>query len=373
MRLLGLGMGKSKGPSAAKKAAVASSAKQGGRGFSSILALGGFGLILVLALPYIYRETLPPPKPSVETGAPAQKKDAADDTACIDLHEMCEAWHKAGLCRKKGHVCKRTCGKCPNVAGRNPRVPRESRCRRDNLTAAVPEGRLDELFQTSIDSFPEYSPVVLSRSPWVVQYHNFITNEEAEAFQDVCKESFERSLAGDQLNPVRTSFQCWCNFPKCFANEHVHRVVRRINQLTGTPFDNGEDLQVVRYEPGQFYKRHHDQNTALWTPQGPRVLTFFMYLNDPEAGGETAFPSIGEGGITVSPKKGSAILWPSTFNDQPMSAGALPPVDRLPTCQSTELIPSRAPSSLPPGFVLWSGCGRGGEAGGETGGETGRW
>ena len=49
---------------------------------------------------------------------------------------------------------------------------------------------------------------------------------------------------------------------------------------------------MVRYEPGQFYRRHHDQNTAVWTPQGPRVLTFFMYLNDPEAGGETRFPSI---------------------------------------------------------------------------------
>ena len=25
--------------------------------------------------------------------------------------------------------------------------------------------------------------------------------------------------------------------------------------------------QVVRYEPGQFYKVHHDQNTAVWAPQ----------------------------------------------------------------------------------------------------------
>ena len=37
-----------------------------------------------------------------------------------------------------------------------------------------------------------------------------------------------------------------CNFAKCFTNEHVHRVTRRINHLTDTPFDNGEDLQVVR-------------------------------------------------------------------------------------------------------------------------------
>ena len=57
----------------------------------------------------------------------------------------------------------------------------------------------------------------------------------------------------------------------------------------------------------------------MWTPQGPRVLTFFMYLNDPEAGGETAFPSI-NGGLKVSPKLGHAILWPSTLDEKPMSA-----------------------------------------------------
>ena len=44
-----------------------------------------------------------------------------------------------------------------------------------------------------------------------------------------------------------------------------------------------------------------------------------MYLNDPEAGGETAFPTI-NGGLKVSPKLGHAILWPSTLDDRPMVA-----------------------------------------------------
>ena len=63
----------------------------------------------------------------------------------------------------------------------------------------------------------------------------------------------------------------------------------------------------------------------MWAPQGPRVLTFFMYLNDPEAGGETRFPSIPSPdgdpkGLTVSPKLGHAILWPSTLDAEPMAA-----------------------------------------------------
>ncbi len=46
--------------------------------------------------------------------------------------------------------------------------------------------------------------MALSTDPWVVQLEDFLTEKEALAFQNVCEASFERSLAGDQLNPVRT-------------------------------------------------------------------------------------------------------------------------------------------------------------------------
>ena len=49
---------------------------------------------------------------------------------------------------------------------------------------------------------------------------------------------------------------------------------------------------MVRYEVGQFYKIHHDQNSAPFTPQGARLYTFFMYLNTPEAGGGTRFTDL---------------------------------------------------------------------------------
>ena len=51
--------------------------------------------------------------------------------------------------------------------------------------------------------------------------------------------------------------------------------------------------------------------TPATLPHAPQV----------DSGGETAFPAVG-GGIKVTPTKGSAILWPSTYNDQPMTAGA---------------------------------------------------
>jgi prolyl 4-hydroxylase len=50
---------------------------------------------------------------------------------------------------------------------------------------------------------------------------------------------------------------------------------------------------------------------------GPRILTFFLYLNDVEEGGGTHFPPLG---LTVEPKRGRALLWPSIYNADPLEA-----------------------------------------------------
>lgn len=49
-------------------------------------------------------------------------------------------------------------------------------------------------------------------------------------------------------------------------------------------------------------------------PHGPRILTVFMYLNDVEEGGGTHF---GRLGITVQPKKGKVVIWPSVLDEDP--------------------------------------------------------
>ena len=48
--------------------------------------------------------------------------------------------------------------------------------------------------------------------------------------------------------------------------------------------------------------------------EGPRILTFYLYLNDVEAGGGTEFTKLG---LVVTPKTGRAILWPSVLNEAP--------------------------------------------------------
>lgn len=78
---------------------------------------------------------------------------------------------------------------------------------------------------------------------------------------------------------------------------------------------NYENFQVLRYQTGQFYRTHHDMSPGdNQLACGPRILTFFLYLSDVDEGGGTNFPNVD---VTVVPKRGSAVLWPSVKNEDP--------------------------------------------------------
>ena len=206
--------------------------------------------------------------------------------------------------------CPAACGLC------------EPRCERHNRTAAFSPGTLRDLFDRAA-SFSEYAPSWLSRDPPILMLDTFLSSAEAEIISGVCGVALQRSLAGDQVSPVRTSQQCWCDQTCQARHPTVRGVVERIHEITRTDSRTAEHLQIVRYEEGQFYKVHHDQNSAMSSPQGPRILTLFMYLNDVEEGGETAFTDLTtEDGETlqIRPRKGRAILWPSVSDHDPSLA-----------------------------------------------------
>ena len=149
----------------------------------------------------------------------------------------------------------------------------------------------------------------------------------------------------------RTSTTSWCNVPSCLQDPNFLAVRGRISELLRVPWVNckrqriptrdthlslhgscnegcsplrfalwippptAEHLQLLRYEVGQFYRQHHDQISPVDSAWGPRLYTFFMYLSDVEEGGETVFTRLGN--VSVSPRKGDAILWPSVLSDDP--------------------------------------------------------
>lgn len=87
------------------------------------------------------------------------------------------------------------------------------------------------------------------------------------------------------VNPIRTSDAA--AFPFAQENPAIHAINRRVACISGIPAQHGEPLQVLRYRPGQEFRRHSD---ALPGVRNQRIATVLIYLNDAFTGGETQFP-----------------------------------------------------------------------------------
>ncbi|MFT3898520.1 MAG: 2OG-Fe(II) oxygenase [Thermomonas sp.] len=110
-------------------------------------------------------------------------------------------------------------------------------------------------------------------------------------------------------NPMRTSSEAGFN---PVTEDLALRVVQlRLAAAAGVDLPNAEHLIVLRYAPGQEYRPHRDYIAprALEHDRpetGNRLRTICVYLNAPEAGGETEFPIAG---IRVAPKPGRAVIF----------------------------------------------------------------
>ena len=86
-------------------------------------------------------------------------------------------------------------------------------------------------------------------------------------------------------NEVRTSFGTFV--PKNY-DETFFGVEKKVQRFSNLPYENQEQLQLLRYRDGQEYKDHSDGLTS--ENGGKRVGTVLMFLGEPEVGGETCFP-----------------------------------------------------------------------------------
>ncbi len=87
-------------------------------------------------------------------------------------------------------------------------------------------------------------------------------------------------------------------------------------QVYGVPFPYAEPCTILRYQPGQFYKRHVD-NLLLGSrfeelEQGipTRDISVVGYLNDDFSGGETYFD---RQDVRVKPQAGAVLVFPASF------------------------------------------------------------
>lgn len=161
-------------------------------------------------------------------------------------------------------------------------------------------------------------------SPWVVVFDNFLNdNEVADLVRGGEMEGYDRSTDQGATNELgemekvvsktRTSSNAWC-MHKCEKLAGVKSATKKIEDVTGIPYVNYESFQLLEYVDGQFYRSHHDSSATDDTPAGHRILTFFVYLSDVEEGGETHFTKLG---LSIKPKKGRALVWPSVLDENP--------------------------------------------------------
>jgi len=252
----------------------------------------------------------------------------ADPNWYFDEHQECAFWASEGECTANPSFMLMECAaSCQSYDGPDTSV----NCPlNETAIPAYKDGEMNAMFQQIADGkWDRYRPNILLRPgergnedfPWIVTLDEFLTPEECDVLIAHGREAqFERSTAsatlddaGSDLSSERTSANAWC-YEKCLDDPAVRSIQQKIEDLTGVPAVHYEHLQILRYEPGQFYGEHHDRlDYQLERPCGPRILTFLMYLSDVGAGGGTAFTKLG---IEVEPKRGMALMWPNAVDGQ---------------------------------------------------------
>jgi prolyl 4-hydroxylase len=167
-------------------------------------------------------------------------------------------------------------------------------------------------------------------APRIILFGGLLSHDECDQMVKLAEPKLTRStvvntVTGNyDVHPDRTSrgghFQRG-------ENALVKRIEARISDLVGFPVENGEPIQILHYTPGAEYKPHFDYfdpklpgNEKVLAMGGQRVATLIMYLNDVEAGGSTVFPEVG---IDVLPKKGNAVYFAYTTEDNQLDARSL--------------------------------------------------
>ena len=167
----------------------------------------------------------------------------------------------------------------------------------------------------------------INDDPPIIEFKDFMTPDECERFKEAGLPTLEPSTGTGALkNGVferaitsgRTSWNAWC-MGECAVDPVVGVVDARIANVTGFSYKNMEYYQILRYETSQEYQAHTDWiNEQAAQNSGPRVWTFFLYLNDVAegGGGATWFPQATIN-RTVAPDSGGPAPAPGTVVDSP--------------------------------------------------------
>ena len=153
------------------------------------------------------------------------------------------------------------------------------------------------------------------REPIIVP--NVLSEKECEHIKEISKKELSASTVSMEReldNSVRKSKTAWIHKG---TDPVVDTIIERCIKMTDKKVENCESLQVLKYEPGGFYKPHQD---AFDNQKNKRVYTFIIALNDDYEGGETEFPNLNK---TYKLQKGDVLFFHTLNNYNNMTKKAL--------------------------------------------------
>jgi prolyl 4-hydroxylase len=188
--------------------------------------------------------------------------------------------------------------------------------------------RVIEAMDLAADGAPRSVPAGerISESPRVTLFSQLFTPDECDLLLAVADPGFHASTVVDAQgrdvpDPLRNSDGAPLHW--MIEDPAINALNRRLAAVSGAAYDQAEAMLILRYRPGQEYRRHFDALPGL---ENQRILTALVYLNDGYAGGETEFP---RAALKISGKRGDAIVFQNTGPDgraDPMSEHAGLPV-----------------------------------------------
>jgi prolyl 4-hydroxylase len=173
-----------------------------------------------------------------------------------------------------------------------------------------------------------YDPVVMelttiSKQPRIFFIPRLMSEVEADVIIRLAKPRLHKSSVGSpdggqtEYSEVRSSQTGWIHRDDSPIIDSLYRRIGDLLNIDESVIRKGraaEDMQVVYYTKGGKYDEHYDWEFKGIPPS--RFITLLLYLNEPIAGGETAFPKAANGtGIKIVPKKGSAVLFYNLLED----------------------------------------------------------
>jgi prolyl 4-hydroxylase len=159
---------------------------------------------------------------------------------------------------------------------------------KEDRFAAVQLSLLDHV--TCEQRLAQVQPKIISEDPYIALYPSLFSTAECKYLAMIAAPWLEKAQVamdgGTHFDGVRDADSS--------AISHLTEdlVVQRINRCiataTGTLPAWGEPLNVLRYNPGQQYRAHHDGRGS--GDGTTRIMTALVWLNEQFEGGETEFP-----------------------------------------------------------------------------------